>query len=232
MPARGVGSASTPAPRSSSRAATDRLLADLRDAGWRPRAWRRFLDAAGRRSVDQAARHPWALAELTAGHGLLALAARHGGRRWVATSWLTCALHLGLLEDRRHLGSVNTVTLLRGNLPALARRRTPGLATLALCSDFVDGRSARATGTTTVFGRYADAFADAAFWTWFAATDRRAVRVAVALTWVGPPVVVTLLSGARGGMVDAPRPRLARPAAALQVLLTLRSWSQPRRGRG
>lgn len=207
-----------------SRAATDRLLHDLRGGGWRPRAWAGFLAAATRRSVDQALRHPWALAEVTAGYGLLALTAHPGAGRWVAASWATCVLHLGLLEDRRHLGAANTLTLLRANLPALARKPRPALATFALATDFVDGRYSRATSTTSTFGRYSDAFADAAFWVWFARNDPAPLRAAVALTWLGPPVVVTLVSGARGAMVDAPRPRLARPAAALQVLLTLRAW--------
>ncbi len=104
--------------------------------------------------------------------------------------------HLGLLEDRPHLGLANLLTLTRGNLPGLVAARHPWLGSLALASDFVDGRLARRTGTTTPFGGYADAFADASFWIWFT-TDRGADRgagTAAVLTWLLPIGAVTALS--------------------------------------
>lgn len=209
----------------SSRAATDDLLRDLAAGGWRPAAWARFLASAAERSADQARLHPRALAEVTALHGLLLAVAPPSGRRWVSTSWLLASTHLGLLEARSHLGPADLLTLTRGNLPAIVSARHPWLASLAMATDFVDGRLARGTGTTTPFGAYADAFADAAFWIWFT-TEReelRAVRVAAAATWLVPVGAVTTLSIARGRMVDAPRPRRIRPAATLQVLLASRA---------
>lgn len=217
----------------SSRAATDDLLRDLAAGGWRPAAWARFLASAATRSADQARLHPRAWAEVTALHGLLLAVAPPSGRRWVSTSWLLASTHLGLLEDRSHLGPANILTIARGNLPAIVTARHPWLASLAMATDFVDGRLARRTGTTTPFGAYADAFADAAFWIWFTTDpeNRRGVRVAAAVTWLLPIGAVTALSIARGRMDDAPRPRWIRPAATLQVLLTGRALWQARRRR-
>ena len=216
----------------SSRAASDYLLHDLAAGGWRPGAWGRFLGAAAERSVEQARLHPRALAEVSALHGLLLAVAPPSGRRWVSTSWLLASTHLGLLEVRSHLGPADLLTLARGNLPAVVSARHPWLASLALATDFVDGRLARRTGTTTPFGAYADVFADAAFWIWFTTDreNRRPLRVAAAATWFVPVGAVTAVSIARGRMVDAPRPRWVRPAATLQVLLAvLALWRAQRR---
>lgn len=216
----------------SSRAATNDLLRDLAAGRWRPAAWAQFLGAAAGRSVDQARLHPRALAEVSALHGLLLAVAPPSGRRWVSTSWLLASTHLGLLEDRSHLGPADLLTLARGSLPAVVSARHPWLAGLAMATDFVDGRLARHTGTTTPFGAYADVFADASFWIWFT-TDRadgRGVRGAAVLTWLLPVGAVTALSIGRGRMVDAPRPRWIRPAATLQVLITGRAlWRAQRR---
>ena len=218
----------------SSRDATNALLHDLAAGGWRPAAWAQFLVAAGRRSADQARRHPCALAEVTALHGLFLAAAPPSGRRWISSSWLLTSTHFGLLEDRSHLGPADLLSLARGNLPAVVSARHPWLAPLALATDFVDGKLARGTGTTTQFGAYADVFADATFWIWFT-TDRedgRILKVTAAATWLLPVAAVTALSVGRGRMVDAPRPRWIRPAATLQVLLTGRAlWRAQQRRR-
>ncbi|GAB3257822.1 CDP-alcohol phosphatidyltransferase family protein [Nocardioides dilutus] len=216
----------------SSRAATNDLLHDLAAGRWRPAAWAQFLVAAAGRSVEQARLHPRALVEVSALHGLLLAVAPPSGRRWVSTSWLLASTHLGLLEARSHLGPADLLTLVRGNLPAVVSARHPWLASLAMATDFVDGRLARSTDTITPFGAYADAFADASFWIWFT-TDRaddRGIRVAGVLTWLLPVGAVTAPSVGRGRMVDAPRPRWVRPAATLQVLLAGRAlWRAQRR---
>lgn len=61
-------------------------------------------------------------------------------------------------------------------------------------TDFLDGRVARRTGTITAFGRYADAFADAAFWTWTTRAEDTATRTAVAACWLFPVMGVTVAS--------------------------------------
>lgn len=210
----------------SSRAATNKLLGELRVQGWRPAAWTRFLAAATGRSVEQASVHWRALGEATVLHGLFLVLGRGSGRRWVATSWVLTGLHLGLLEERSHLGVANTLTLVRGNLPVTGRALGPWLALSAVATDFVDGELARQTGTTTPFGRYADALADAAFWTWitFARDGDRDLKAAVVLNWLVPIAGVTAISVCRGQMVEAPRPRWIRPAATLQVLIAVRYW--------
>ncbi len=214
----------------SSRAATDALLGDLRAGRWRPAAWARFLIAASARSIDQARLHRRALAQVTALHGLFLAPAGGAGRRWVITSWVLASLHLGLLEGRADLGLANTLTLVRGNLPAVVPRWRPWLGVAAATTDLVDGKVARRTGTTSSFGSYADVFADAAFWIWFTCgrDDDHAVRTVAVLTWLTPVAVVTALSVGRGQMVESPRPQWVRPAATVQVLLALRALARGR----
>lgn len=211
----------------SSRAATNRLLLDLRTRGWRPAGWRRFLAAATARSVEQAVVHRRALGQATTLHGLFLIMGKGSRRRWVATSWALTALHLGMLEDRSDLGAANTLTLVRANLPATGCALGPWLAFTALATDFVDGKLARHTGTTTPFGRHADSLADAAFWTWiaFARDGRggRTIKAAVLLTWLAPILSVTVRSFLRGEIVEPPRPRRIRPAVALQILIAVRA---------
>jgi hypothetical protein len=206
----------------SSRAATDELLAGLRDGRWRPRAWARFLASATRRSVLQARLRPRALAEITALHAGVAVLAR-GGRVWTIVSWALAVTHLGMLEGGRSIGCANAITLTRANLPTL----TGGWwsPVLALGSDLADGRLARTLSTTSPFGASADAVADAAFWTWYALRHEpsRPVRAVALLVWVLPVIAVTAASVGRGRMVDAPRPVLFRPAAAMQAILAVRA---------
>ncbi len=130
-----------------------------------------------------------------------------------------------MLEERTDLGAANTLTLVRGNLPVLGRRLGPWLGVLAIATDLADGRLARRTGTTTPFGGYADAVADATFWTWFSHTYETdpTMRAAATLAWPAPVLLVTTLSLRGGRMVDTPRPRWLRPAAALQVLVAWRA---------
>ena len=218
-------------PRSTSRAATNELLAGLRAGRWRPAAWARFLVSSGRRSVRQAVRHPRALTEVTVLHAALALAAGAHGRRWVAASWAMAATHLGMLEDRSSLGAASQVTLLRANLPALGAQavRHPALVrwlpALALASDLADGRIARGSGTVTAFGAHADSLADAAFWTWFTLRHEpsRPVRILALAAWAAPVVIVTSASITRGQMTDPPRPEVLRPAAAMQAIVAVRA---------
>lgn len=206
----------------SSRASTNQLLADLRDGQWRPGAWTRFLAGATRRSVRQARLHPRALAEITALHAGFAVLA-HRGRMWTIVSWALAATHLGMLEGHRSIGWANAVTLTRANLPTFAGGWW--LPVVALGSDVADGRLARGLGTAGPFGTSADALADAAFWAWFALRHEpsRPVRVGALLTWVLPVITVTATSVGRGRMVDAPRPALLRPAAAMQAVLATRA---------
>jgi hypothetical protein len=133
----------------SSRAATDELLAGLRDGRWQPGAWTELFVSAIDRSCRQACLHPRALAESIAIHAVIAALGTRNNRLWTVTSWLLTASHLGMLEHRRSLGAATTLTLVRANLPSLTGTRW--LPLLALVSDVVDGRLARALGTTSPF---------------------------------------------------------------------------------
>ncbi|MGA5442344.1 CDP-alcohol phosphatidyltransferase family protein [Streptomyces griseoincarnatus] len=209
-----------------SRAATNVLLGDLREAHLAPAAVVRFLGRAARRSLTQAARRPRALAELTALHGALyaVAAGRRPGRRWVTTSWALAVLHLGLLEQRTRLTAADALTLMRANLPALPGGASRVSGVLAIGLDLADGRLARHQGTTSPFGEYADTFADAAYWMWFTLRHEpsRTVRVAAVAAWALPVVAVTGLALCRGTMPERPRPVLLRPAATLQAVVALR----------
>jgi phosphatidylglycerophosphate synthase len=212
-----------------SRAATDELLAGLRAGRWRPPAWARFAALSAGRSVQQARTHPRALAELTALHAVFAVLAGRPGRRWTAVSWLLAVSHLGMLEARPSLGLPSAVTMLRANLPAIWRGPQRWLPAVALASDLADGRLARRTGGETPFGAQADALADAAFWTWFVIHHEpsRRVRTAALAAWAAPVAMVTAGSIQRGRMLDAPRPVMLRPAAAMQAIIAVRTLVRP-----
>jgi phosphatidylglycerophosphate synthase len=210
------------------RAVTDELLAGLRAGRWRPSAWARLLASATRQSICDAAARPYALVEVAVLHAGFAVVARRRGRAglgWVGASGVLAATHLGLLGARRSVGAATAVTLLRANLPAFAPEAGRWLGAAALGLDLADGRLARAGRTETVFGQYADALADTAFWTWYAYRQEpsRLLRAAALATWAVPVLAVTTLSVARGRMVDPPRPAVARPAAAMQAVLALRA---------
>ncbi|MDQ0841063.1 CDP-alcohol phosphatidyltransferase family protein [Streptomyces sp. V1I6] len=209
-----------------SRAATDALLAELREGRLTPPAVARFLGRAAQRSLRQAARRPQALAELTVLHGLLLALARgrRPGPRWVATSWALTVAHLGLLERRGRLGAADALTVIRANLPALPGGAGPWSAPLAIALDLADGRLARRHGTDSPFGDHADTFADAAYWIWLTLrheTDRT-VRSAAVAVWVLPVVTLTAVALHRGAMPERPRPTLLRPAAAMQAVVAFR----------
>ncbi|MFD4586895.1 CDP-alcohol phosphatidyltransferase family protein [Streptomyces sp. NPDC058434] len=161
-----------------SRAATNALLAELREDRLAPEAVGRFVGQAAHRSLGQAARRPRALAELTALHAILytLAAGRRPGPGWVAASWVPAASHLGLLEHRTRLAPADILTLLRANLPALPGGTSRASGVLAVGLDLADGRLARHQGTTSPFGDYADTFADAAFWMWLHHLEPRCPR--------------------------------------------------------
>ncbi|MBX9471617.1 CDP-alcohol phosphatidyltransferase family protein [Microcella sp.] len=208
-----------------SRAATDELLGGLRRGGFGGRALGAFVADATLRSIREARKRPIALAEATAVHvGMAALAHPHG-RVWIATSWLMTVTHLGMLEHRTSMGLPNLLTIARANLPAAeARLGSVQIVALALVTDFVDGKLARRTGTVTRFGTQGDYLADAALWTWFTVKHEpsRGWQLATLAAWAIPVAGLTIASFAKGGMVDVPRSRWLRPAAAIEVLIGAR----------
>ena len=211
-----------------SRAFTDAAMAALRADRWSAAGWARYADRIGRRSAQQVAAHPRAAAELTALHAGFALAAWGRGRRWVIISWLMAVSHLGLLGEDRSIGWANAVSLARANLAVTGQPLGQWVGVVALLSDKLDGELARRTHPT-MFGFYADSLADATFWTWLGMRREpsRCVRVASLAAWAVPVVAVTAASVGKGQMVESPRPALLRPAAAMQVVLavrSLRSW--------
>lgn len=64
-----------------SRAATDRLLADLRAGRWRPAAWLRFFADAGRRSSEQVVVHRTAMFEVSILHAAAVAASAYNKTR-------------------------------------------------------------------------------------------------------------------------------------------------------
>jgi hypothetical protein len=213
-----------PSGAAESRAATDALLTVLAAGRWRPSAWGRFLAEANARSWQQALAHRRAVGELALLHTAFALLAGRRARTWVAASGTLAIMHLGMLGRRPSLGVANTITLTRANLPALLPQRPGWLGVAALGSDLLDGWLARRLRTETAFGAYADSLADAAFWLWFSGAEpSRQVRTASRAVWALPVAAASVLSIARGRMIDPPRPAVLRPAAALQLALALRA---------
>lgn len=221
-----------------SRAATNELLAGLRRGGFGPRAIGSFVVDATLRSWREARTRPRAVVEATAVHAAVGIAAGRRGLPWIATSWLMAVTHLGMLEGRHALGAANVLTLARAALPA-AGHRLGSTATVAaaLATDFADGKVARRTGSVTRFGAQGDFLADTALWTWFVMRHERSAgwRLATLAAWAVPVVAVAAASVARGGMVDIPRSRWVRPAAAMEVLIGARvliRWVAKRRASG
>ncbi len=204
-----------------SRAATDELLAGLRQGRFSGRALGAFLADATLRSLREARKRPIAVAEATAVHAGMAALAHPHGRVWITTSWLMTVTHLGMLEHRRTMGLPNLLTIARASLPAAAHRLGSAVPVLALVTDFVDGKLARSSGTVTRFGTQGDYLADAALWTWFTLTHEhsRGWQLATFAAWAIPVAGLTVASFAKGGMVDLPRSRWLRPAAAVEVLI-------------
>lgn len=132
--------------------------------------------------------------------------------------------HLGLLEKHDDLGLPNLITLFRANLPALENRLGRAGALLALGTDLLDGKLARATHAETTFGKQADFLADTAFWTWYTVrheTSRRARALTLA-AWAAPVAGITVASFLQGRLVEIPRSRWLRPSAAVEILIGAR----------
>lgn len=206
-----------------SRQATNALLAQLRSGRFSAGAWGRFVRQTLARSADQAWRHPRALGELSVLHLAIAAACPPSRRRWVASSWLLAVTHLGMLGPARSIGAANVVSLLRANLPAIGSGQ-PWLGMVAMATDKADGLLARRAGPTH-FGHYADSLADSAFWVSFAWRNERSRPLVLAslAAWALPVAAAAGASFARGQMVEVPRHRLLRPAAAMQVVLAMRA---------
>lgn len=208
-----------------SRAASNALLDGLREQRFGAAAWGRFAVETTRRSILEARKRPRALAEATLVHAAVGALAGREGRAWLLTSWLMTVTHLGMLEQRCTLGAPNLLTVARAALPAAATRLGGALPVLALATDFVDGKLARRTGTVTRFGTQGDYLADTALWTWFVLKHEpsRAWQVAAFAAWAVPVAALTVVSVARGGVVDLPRSAWLRPAAAAEVLIGARA---------
>ncbi|RZS59731.1 CDP-alcohol phosphatidyltransferase-like enzyme [Microcella putealis] len=221
-----------------SRAATNELLAGLQRGGFAPRALGGFIADATLRSWREARKRPRAVVEATAVHVAVGALAGRRGLPWIVTSWLMAVTHFGMLEGRRDLGAANVLTVARGALPAAGHRLgSPATVALALATDFADGKLARGTASVTRFGAQGDFLADTALWTWFVLRHERSAawRVATFAAWAAPVLGVTAVSFARGGMVDLPRSRWFRPAAAVEVLIggrVLWRWWASRRVSG
>lgn len=211
----------------STRAFVDSALSDLATNGYSPFAWLRFTWRSCRRSLEMVRRQPRAALEVH----LLHLALLTGGSpRWVLTSWLLAWSHLGLLaEEPQPLGLANILTLLRANLPALARGRGAWLALPALLTDVTDGWIARGRARESAFGAYADALADLAFWTWYARRHEpsRLLRSVALSLWLGPAAILTIGYFGAARALDVPRPQVVRlTSAGFQVLLATRACAR------
>ncbi len=210
-----------------SRRFVDGILAELAARRYRPTAWARFAGRSLMRSVDQARIRPVAVAEVTALH---VLAGRAGNIPWVSASWFLSVTHLGLLGHRSTLGWPNRLTLIRALLPAVTEGARWS-ATLAIATDFLDGRLARRAGSSA-FGEFADPIADWIFWSWYALRWERSPW----LRWVPITLFTTSAAGItvayfrRARTVDYPRPMAMRYiSAAVQILFTIRSLRSARR---
>lgn len=156
------------------------LLAELRAARFRPRAWARFLAASFERAAEQRRLHrrahrqalaltcvglaAWA-APAVLGHAALGLA----GAGWLVATMLMVDWHLGMLETRDglllgRLGLANMVTIGRGAaVPILFAVDAGGLlVALALLGalDVVDGALARGLDERTRLGAWLEGSLD------------------------------------------------------------------------
>jgi phosphatidylglycerophosphate synthase len=167
---------------------TRRALEDLREAGYRPGSWARFLTASFVRAREVRAARPelarqtagWSAAGLFAGGIARELAAASGvpaPRRgpalaWWATTGLMLDWHLGMVEGPdgkvRSLSPADALTLGRLALVPFAAAAAPSvplfvaLLAAAATTDVVDGPLARRAGPTRL-GRDLDYTADVAF---------------------------------------------------------------------
>ena len=200
-----------------SREFVNELLANLREARYRPRAWGRMLVRSTVRSLEQVAAHPRAALEVV---GIFSsLAALRGARLRTSAACMLAITHLGLLGERRSIGLANMLSLVRAGLPA---RRWAVL--VAVGTDLADGLVARRSGPTA-FGSYADPLADLAFWTAVASHGRigKLERILIAGLWAAPAAMITATYFVAGRSIDYPRPLLVRRASAVtQALLAIR----------
>jgi phosphatidylglycerophosphate synthase len=184
----------------------------LRAAGFRPRAWWRFLVASWRRASATRSEQPaltrqarrWASVGLAAGIGAQRAGKRLGlpaptQRTWLVW-WLAIAAmlewHLGMLEGpdgqaRQRLRSADAVTLTRIGLAPFVAATDGGAAFSALvatagATDFVDGWLARRDGTSRL-GRDLDTTADVVL-------KLAAARAARRAGWL-TPATASLLAG-------------------------------------
>jgi phosphatidylglycerophosphate synthase len=168
----------------------------LLEARLEPRAAARFLTASQRRANAERRARPatarrmrhWVAIGASAWVAL-ALAGVEPFRRrvgafaaWWTLTWLMLDWHIGMVETpdgrARNLGAADACTLARVWLvPAAADTPAPWMCAVALATDGLDGRLARASEPTRI-GRDLEALAD---WTFAAA----ALRGAVAQGWLG-----------------------------------------------
>ena len=208
-------------------------LALLLDARFAPRAIARFLAASQRRTNEQRRARPrtarrtrnWVCAGAGA-WAALALAGREPFRRragafaaWWALTWLMLDWHIGMVETEdgreRNLGAADACTLVRVWLvPAAADTPAPWMCALALATDGLDGRLARATQPTRI-GRDLEGLAD---WAFAAAALRGAVRRGWLGRGAGAGELVRLTAGLAYALVvwfgsaRAPDPRVLHAA--------------------
>jgi len=162
------------------------------------------------RSGEQVAAHPRAFLEVTLLHFALM---RGRPRRWPLVAWLLAVTHLGLLGDEKRGALVaNHLSLLRANLPSLSASAAPWTAGVALLTDILDGRLARARKEETAFGAYADPLADLVFWNWYVFRNESNpwIRAATIIAWPLPAAVITAAYFVRGKTLDYPRPAATR----------------------
>lgn len=204
-----------------SRVASNLLLAELRHSNWSAPGVLRFLRSSFARSLYQAATRPRAVVEATSLHLLIAALSPAKSRSWVFCSFFLTMTHLGMLGEKRRLGLPNMITLVRANLPVFDSRLGPAIPLIALVSDFLDGKLARASASVTAFGTHADFFSDTAVWTWFTLRKEPStvVRSAVFAAWLIPILAMTALSVGRGRIIDLPRSRWVRPSAAVEIII-------------
>ncbi len=208
-----------------SRQFVDDALAELAAGHWSPSSWLHFIGRCFLRSAEQAARHPRAFLELSLLHLVLT---RGRPRLWPLVAWLLAVTHLGLLGNERHGALVaNHLSLLRANLPSLSTSAAPWTAGVALLTDVLDGRLARARKEETAFGAYADPVADLVFWNWFVFRNESNpwIRAAAIVAWPLPAAVVTAAYFVRGRTLDYPRPAAGRLlSAAFQCWIAMRAF--------